>query len=244
MTDRGERGYADRHSVKDRPPREETLRLLLVDSHELFRDCLASVLGQDRRFEVVAKVASGREALDRLAEARVDVLLVALDSFADGIRSLMQEIAERSPKSKVVLLGHDGAEERILECLEAGASGYLVRDQSLAELRAAIEAVWRGDTVCTPRVANSLFARLARLGRERRRRDRLEYLTLTPRELEILRLVAEDLSNQEIARQLFLSVHTVKNHIHKILETLGVHSRFEAVRYAIERGWLRDRRRR
>lgn len=227
-----------------RGAKAETLKLVILDPHQLFRDCLAAVLAEEERFEIVGRVSSGQEALDRLTQTRVDILLVALESSSDGIRDLLQEIEERSPQSKVVLLGREETEERILEYLEAGVGGYLVRDQSVAELRAAIEAVWRGDTICTPRMAHSLFARLARLGRERRRRDRLDYLTLTPRELEILRLVGDGLSNQEIARRLFLSVHTVKNHIHKILETLGVHSRWEAVRYAIARGWLRDRRRR
>ena len=238
------RVHSDLMGLSEGSLRDQTLKIGIVDPHELFRDCLASVLGQERRFEVVARVATGREALLRLSETPIDVLLVALDLSSDGIRALIQGVGESSPRPKVVLLGRDEGEERILECLEAGASGYLVRDQSLAELRAAIEAVWQGDTVCTPRVAHSLFTRLGRLGRERRRRDKLDYLTLSPRKLEILRLIAEDRSNQDIARELFLSVHTVKNHIHKILETLGVHSRWEAVRYAIERGWLRDRRRR
>jgi DNA-binding NarL/FixJ family response regulator len=143
-----------------------------------------------------------------------------------------------------MLLGHQEAEERVVDYLAAGAGGYLVRGQSVAELCSALEAVSRGDVVCNPRLASALFDRLARLGRERRRREKLDYLTLTPRELEILRLIAEGLNNQAIARRLFLSVHTVKNHVHKILDTLGVGSRWEAVRHAIERGWLRDRRRR
>jgi DNA-binding NarL/FixJ family response regulator len=218
--------------------------LLILGHHQLFRECLASALAGEGRFEVVGEMASGPEALDRLAQSRADVLLVALEPSADGIRDLLRSVEERSPESRVVLLGRDESEEEILECLEAGASGYLVRDQSLEELCAALEAVARGETVCTPRVAHSLFARLARLGRERRRRDKLDYLTLTPRELEILRLVGDGMNNQEIARHLFLSVHTVKNHVHKVLETLGVHSRWEAVRYAVEHGWLRDRRQR
>ena len=101
----------------------------------------------------------------------------------------------------------------------------------------------RGEIACSPRVAHSLFQRLASLGRERRRREKLDFLALTPRELEILRLIAAGLSNQEIAKKLFLSVHTVKNHVHKILETIGVHSRWAAVRHAVERGWINDRRR-
>jgi DNA-binding NarL/FixJ family response regulator len=224
--------------------REETLRLVILDHHQLFRDCLASVLAEGQKFEVVAKVSSGPEALERLAETRVDILLVGLDNPGDGICGLIRDVEQRSPASKVVLLGRDEAEERVLDCLQAGASGYLVRDQSVADLRSAIEAVSKGDTVCTPKIAHSLFARLARLGRERRRRARLDYLTLTPRELEILGLISEGLSNQEIAKQLFLSVHTVKNHVHKTLETLGVHSRWAAVHHGVERGWIQDRRRR
>jgi DNA-binding NarL/FixJ family response regulator len=235
---------ADRPDEPERGGGEATVRLAIVDPHQLFRECLAGVLAGERRFEIAGKFSSRQEALERLAQTRVDVLLLVLDSTADGVRGFLRAVEERSPKSKVMLLGRDETDERILEFLDAGASGFLVRDQSLGELRSAIEAISRGDTVCTPRLAGTLFARLARLGRERRRRDKLEYLMLTPRELEILRLIADGLSNHQIARQLYLSVHTVKNHVHKVLETLGVHSRWAAVHYAIERGWLPDRRRR
>jgi two-component system response regulator DegU len=240
----GERSPVKHFNTPDPTSEGETLRLVIVDHHQLFRDCLASVLMESRRFEVVGKVSSGPEALEHLAQTRVDILLVGLEAATDGICELIRTIDQRSPASKVVLLGRDEAEERVLDCLQAGASGYLVRDQSLSELRSAIEAVSKGDTVCTPKIAHSLCARLARLGRERRRRARLDYLTLTPRELEILGLISEGLSNQEIAGRLFLSVHTVKNHVHKTLETLGVHSRWDAVHHAVERGWIQDRRRR
>ncbi|HEX3555656.1 MAG TPA: response regulator transcription factor [Thermoanaerobaculia bacterium] len=220
------------------------LRLIIVDHHQLFRDCLASALVEQGRFDVVGKVSSGPEALDRLARTQADLLLVVLGATVDGVPDLIGGVAERFAPAKVVLLGHDETEDEVLSCLEAGASGYLARDQSLPELCSALEAVARGETVCTPGVAHSLFARLARLGGERRRRDRLDYLTLTARELEILHLVGDGLNNQEIASRLFLSVHTVKNHVHKILETLGVHSRWDAVRYAVEHGWIRGRRQR
>jgi DNA-binding NarL/FixJ family response regulator len=246
VIDTGERRPSSVFGARDMGLRgeREALRLVIADQHQLFRDCLAAVLAEGQRFEVVGKVSSGPEALDRLGETRVDILLVALEPSVDGICGLIREVEQRSPSSKVVLLGRDDPEERVLDCLQAGACGYLVRDQSLADLRSAIEAVSQGDMVCTPRIAHSLCDRLARLGRERRRRARLDYLTLTPRELEILSLISEGLSNQEIARRLFLSVHTVKNHVHKTLETLGVHSRWAAVRHAVERGWIQDRRRR
>jgi DNA-binding NarL/FixJ family response regulator len=220
------------------------VRVAVVDPHQLFRECLAGVLAGDRRLEVTGRFASRQEALDSLAHTRVDVLLLVLDSPSDAVCSFLRAVEERSPRAKVMLLGRDEADERILEYLDAGASGFLARDQSLAELRSAIAAIARGERVCTPRLAGTMFARLSRLGRERRRRDKLEYLMLTPRELEILRLIADGLSNQEIASRLYLSVHTVKNHVHKVLETMGVHSRWAAVQHAIERGWIPDRRRR
>ncbi|HEX6863555.1 MAG TPA: response regulator transcription factor, partial [Thermoanaerobaculia bacterium] len=129
------------------------------------------------------------------------------------------------------VLGPRDSDSRILVCFEAGARGYLFRDQSLGELRSSIVEVARGETV-----------RPGDLGCARRRRDRPDRFHLTARELEILRLISDELSNQEIARRLRLSVHTVKNHIHKVLDTLGVESRRQAVRSAVEKGWLGDRR--
>lgn len=221
----------------------EFLRLLIVDQHDLFRDCLAAALAEDRRFRVVGRVALRHEAVEKLTRTGADVLLVGLDR-SDGDGGWLRDLLALHPEVKVMLLGRDESEEKVLGFLEAGACAYLVRDQSLSELRSALEDVVQGHTVCSSRIANCLFSRLAHLGRDRRRRERLEFLALTPRELEVLGLVAEGLSNGEIAGQLFLSVHTVKNHVHKILETLGVRSRAAAVRYAIEHGWLRDRRRR
>ena len=222
----------------------EILRLLIVDRHDLFRDCLATALAGDRRFQVVGRAGRRQEAVDTLARGGADLLLVGLDSGGDGVGGWVREVLAAYPETKVMLLGREEPEDQVIALLEAGVSGYLLREQSFSELCSAMEAASRGATICSPRIANFLFSRLARLGRERRRRERLEFLTLTPRELEVLGLVAEGLSNGEIAGQLFLSVHTVKNHVHKILETLGVRSRAGAVRYAIEHGWLRDRRRR
>jgi two-component system nitrate/nitrite response regulator NarL len=221
---------------------EKALRLAIADPHQLFRDCLAEGLAGDGEVEVTGKFASAEEALAGGRLSGADILLIGVEPPSDGALGLVADTCLRHPGLKVILLGREGLEERVLDFFLAGASGYLVRDQSLTDLRAAIDAVARGEIACTPRVAHSLFSRLAALGHERRRRERLGFLSLSPRELEILRFLSQDLSNQEIATRLILSVHTVKNHVHKILETLGVSTRGEAVRYAIERGWLKDRR--
>jgi DNA-binding NarL/FixJ family response regulator len=219
------------------------LKLVIADQHQLFRDCLAQVLGRESELEVVGQLSSPQEALERSVRMSADLLLVGVEELGGAVRGFVQRARELQPALKIVLLGSEETDDGVLDCLEAGARGYVVRDQPLEELRRALGVVARGQVACTPRIAASLFSRLASLGRERRRREKLDFLTLTPRELEILHLVADGLSNQEIASRLCLSVHTVKNHVHKILETIGVHSRWAAVRHAVERGWLDERRR-
>ncbi|MEA2604550.1 MAG: hypothetical protein QOF89_5542 [Acidobacteriota bacterium] len=227
----------------DIPEPRTGVRLVIADHHQLFRDSLARVLAQERELEIVGKFASASEALERAEQTGADVLLIGIEELGDGIYGFVHDAHQRHPELKVVLLGHQDADEHVLDCLEAGASGYLMRNQPLSDLRGAIDLVARGQIACTPRIAHSLFSRLASLGRDRRRREKLDFLTLTPRELEILQLIADGLSNQEIADRLYLSVHTVKNHVHKILETIGVHSRWAAVRHAVERGWLNEGKR-
>jgi DNA-binding NarL/FixJ family response regulator len=223
------------------PPRQ--LRLAVADSHRLFRETLAAALRDDAGFARIEVADADRAALAVLAASDpVDVLLLGCGGNGQ-VHELLREAQLHWPAAKVLVLGGEEGEEQALGLLRAGARGYLFRDQSLAELRDAILEVAAGATVCTPRVTNLLFSRLAELGRERRRGERLEVLELTSREIEILRLIADGLKNQEIARRLYLSVHTVKNHVHNILERLGVKSRWSAVTHASEKGWLQPKRR-
>jgi DNA-binding NarL/FixJ family response regulator len=217
--------------------------LLIADSHQLFRRCLVSVLAADQRFERVEEAESFDEALSKPALHRADIFLLGLNHDRLTGIEMTRTILGRSPQVKLLLLGQDDSEDQILEYLRQGARGYVFRSQPLPELLTALEVVARGDTSCSPEVAHRLFSRLGNLGREQRQRERLELLCLTSRELQILRLIADGMSNQEIAGKLFLSVHTVKNHVHKILDTMGVSSRLAAVNQAFAKGWLHDRRR-
>ncbi len=219
---------------------QEPLHLLIVDSHPLFRECLAAVLRTAEggfTAEIAPEIEDFAEpVLALLAARRTDVLLVGFE--LPGAADLIRRAAALFPTVRAVVLGSAGAEAEIVACLEAGARGYVLREQSLAELLAAISRVAAGEIVVTPEVAHRLFGRLGELGRHNRRRRRLEFLDLTAREIQILDLIAQGLRNQEIADRLYLSVHTVKNHVHNLLERLGLKTRAEAVRYAQERGWL------
>jgi DNA-binding NarL/FixJ family response regulator len=218
------------------------VRLLIVDGHQLFRECLRSALAEPEGEVEIEVAESAEDALGCLCAFRPDVLLVGLDAIGDGAVELTRRALAAHPGVKVVILGPEEAGPEIVACMEAGAKGYVFREQSLEELKAAMELVSRGETVCTPGIAQFLFSRLGELGLENRRRERLEFLDLTARELEILRLIAEGLSNQQIAQRLYLSVHTVKNHVHNMLERLGLTSRAAAVQHAYKRGWFRERR--
>ncbi len=215
-----------------------TLRLLICDPHHLFRECLATALARDRRFEVVDRADTGPTLLSRLACSPANVLVLGTDLLDRQLIDLTREIAALFPRLKVLVLGRAESDEQVVACLLAGAGGFLLRDQSLAEVATAIEVVARGDRVCPPGATRLLFERLGELGRERKRRDRLEVLELSAREMEILRLISDGLTNQQIAGRLYLSVHTIKNHIHRILDVLGVHNRWEAVNHAFAKGWL------
>ena len=217
------------------------LRLFIAVPRRLFQDSLASALSRDERFEVVGRDEDGTATAERLARSGADVLVLGSDALDEDLIRRTREVAELLPALKILVVRRTG-EEQAADCLMAGAGGFLPLDRPLSEVAGAIEVVARGDKVCPPQAMRELFARLGELGRERKRRERLEVLELSAREMEILRLMADGMTNQQIARQLYLSVHTVKNHVHRILDALAVQNRWAAVRHAFSTGWLQERR--
>ena len=214
---------------------------LLVSGHRLFRECLAGRLsaGGEGAVREVDDLAAAREALDT---APADVVLADMAAPDDGRCAELGALVRRFPGLQVVVLGGSESEDEYLRWVEAGAVGYLLQDSSLDELREAVARARRGELHCPPGVGFRLFSRVGDLAAERRRRERVAALSLSPRELEVLEMVADRLSNRQIAERLCLSVYTVKNHVHRILAKLDVRHRKEAVERAYENGWLRDRR--
>lgn len=216
------------------PPAIET-SVLLVSRQRLFRDCLADQLAGAGGF-VVAGLA---DDLDRgIAEARRrNAHLLVVDGSGMDERGF-HLLAGLEGKPKSVVLGVRGAVSEVRRCADAGIDGFAYRDLPLDELVRTLASVVRGERVCGPGSARDLFSRLARLGRRERQDERLAVLTLTPRQMEVLRLIARGLGNEQIASHLVLSPHTVKNHVHNILERLGARDRAEAVANAYQRHWL------
>ncbi|MEM7050103.1 MAG: response regulator transcription factor [Acidobacteriota bacterium] len=220
-------------------------RLLLAGGTAVFRECLVSLLADEKRYREVDQVADLAAARQRIEdEACPDLLLADLGQAQDETFDELVLLTQDHPTLTVLAIGLPESEDFILRCVDAGTHGWVLKDASFAELIKAIDMALRGETFCSPYVANIMFGQLADLVREQRRKERLEALTLTPREMEVLELIADGLSNKEIAARLYLSPFTIKNHVHRVLEKLEATDRAEAVRKAQLKRWLRPRLRR
>ena len=210
-------------------------RLLILGEVGVYREALAGSLGRDERFEVVAAAAGVEEALEVLEHVEADVLLVdtRMTQGADAVRAL----AAAAPQVKIVALAVPEVEREVIAVAEAGASAYVTSAGSMADLASVVQSVERGEVLCSPGMTAGLFRRVAALARERRL-DPIEE-KLTARELDVLRLIEEGLSNKEIAATLSIELPTVKNHVHRILEKLHVHRRSEAAARARRHGFAR-----
>jgi DNA-binding NarL/FixJ family response regulator len=213
----------------------ERVRVMLVDDDELMRRGLAAVLSSDERIEVVAEAGNGRQAVQRARHARPDVVLMDVRMpELDGITATGELIAG-APDARVVILTTFEEEDYILGALRAGASGFLLKRSSPEDLIAAIHTVAGGDALLSPSVTRRVIDRMAAQPLVGDAADpRLE--ELTPREREVLELIAQGLSNPEIAAALTVEETTVKTHVKRVLMKTGARDRVHAVILAYESG--------
>ncbi|MEU6750478.1 response regulator transcription factor [Spirillospora sp. NPDC046719] len=214
----------------------DTITLLIADDHPVVRDGLRGMFTGEPGFEVLAEAADGAEAV-RLAEAlRPDVVLMDLRMpGTDGVTAITR-MAERGLPARVLVLTTYDTDSDVLPAIEAGATGYLLKDALQDELFRAVRAAARGESVLSPSVAARLMSRM-RTAAARPAAPRGEE-SLSPRELEVLGLIARGSTNREAAARLFISEATVKTHLLHIYGKLGVNDRAAAVAAAFDRGLL------
>ncbi|MFI5272253.1 MAG: response regulator [Ktedonobacterales bacterium] len=220
----------------------EVIRLLIADDHDILRDGLRALLEMASDIVVVGEARSGREAVAETEQLRPDVVLMDISMpDLDGVEAC-ERIRQRLPHVHVLFLTMHEAEEYFFRALRAGASGYVVKRTAAADLLAAIRAVAHGESFLSPTVAHSLVAEYAEraarspAGGGEAARTGGQYETLTSREREVLQLVAEGHTNQEIADQLHLSVKTVQSHRAAVMDKLDLRNVTHLVRYAVRRG--------
>jgi len=209
----------------------EPTRVLVVDDQELFRRGIVMLLESDAGIEVVGEAGDGVQAIDLAVSTAPDVVLLDVRMPKRSGIEACTAIKEAVPTTKILMLTMSDEEADLYEAVKSGASGYLLKDSSLDEVANAVRVVAEGQSLISPSMAVKLIDEFKQMAKAER--EHVPGLRLTERELEVLRLVARGLNNREISQQLFISENTVKNHVRNILEKLQLHSRMEAVMYAV-----------
>jgi len=226
---------ADGGAASEASPSPEPIRTLIVDDHALFRRGLEIVLITEPDIEVVGEASDGAEAVEKASESLPDVVLMDVRMPRSGGIEACRAIKEVAPSARIVILTMSDEEEDLFDAIKAGASGYLLKDIPLDEVAEAVRSVHGGQSLISPSMAGKLlteFASLAKRDADEPPRQ-VPAPKLTDREMQVLRLVARGMNNRDIAKELYISDNTVKNHVRNILEKLQIHSRMEAVMVAV-----------
>ncbi len=207
---------------------ETPIRVLIVDDHPVVRDGLRGMFANEEGFEVVAEAMNGRDGIDRALTYKPDVILMDLRMPEMNGVSAIKELTERQVDARVLVLTTFDTDSDVLPAIEAGATGFLLKDAPQEELLRAVVAAARGESVLSPSIGARLLSQMRGPVKE----------AVSQRELEVLRLVAAGSTNKEIAERLFISEATVKTHLLHIYTKLGVNDRAGAVGAAFETGLL------
>lgn len=206
-------------------------RILLVDDHEVVRLGLKALLDRHPNFEVVGEAGSAHEAVQQVENLQPDVVVMDIRLPGGSGIEACQEIADKHPSSKVIMLTSYAEDEMLFSAIRAGAAGYVLKQIGGEDLVRAIEAVGRGEALLDPAVTQRIFQEVRKAAREE---EASAFSTLTQQEKHVLLLVSEGKTNREIAKGLFLGEGTVRNYVSSILSKLGVSNRAEAAAYAVE----------
>lgn len=214
---------------------KEIYKILVVDDHVLFREGLISLLNAQPDFNVVGEAGSVREAISKAHELAPDIILMDF-SMPDGNGAeAAQAILSTRPETKIVFLTIHESDEILFASIRSGAKGYLLKNLTASKLLESLRGMSRGEAAISRTMTSRILEEFSR-GRDTDQKSDLALQELTPRELEVLKEVASGATNNEIAGHLFISVNTVKNHIHNILEKLDLKDRRDLATFARKHG--------
>ena len=212
------------------------MRVLIADDHEIMREGLKALLETNGDIEVVGEATNGQEALDKYDELKPDIILMDISMPVMNGLEATKAIRKAHPDAKILILTMHQGDAYFFNILEAGASGYFIKGGSTSELISALQAVAAGDVFLYPTMAKKLLTDYLQQARTGTSKETLD--GLTPREQEVLKMVAEGYNNQEIAAKLFLSPTTIQTHRSNIMGKLNLHRRTDLTKYAIRHGLI------
>jgi len=224
--------------VPEAPAPEATVSLVILEDNRLLREGIAGIARAQPDFQLVIASDNVEATLRKLKRVPADVILLDFGLADHNSLELTSQLHTDAPASRVIIMGLLPSQQDVAEFVRAGASGFLMKDASADDFFHTIRAVARGEQVLPPALTRSLFEQIALNSTGKRKAHLLDAVNLTTREREIVDLLGEGLSNKEIAQRLTVAVHTVKSHVHHVLEKLALRSRLEVVAFtnAAERG--------
>ena len=213
-----------------------SIRILLIEENRVLREGLTSMLNQEPGMGVVGTVGDEENPLEKVRELKPQVVLLDLSMRDQVCLDVVGSIKKEAPAVRTIVMGLYSDQKEILEFIQLGASGFILKDAAFDDFLRTIKSVAKGESVLPPPLAGTLFSQVVREASVKGRSALLDRANLTKREREIIDLIAQGLSNKEVARKLNIATHTVKSHVHNILDKLALQTRLQIATYARPRG--------
>jgi two-component system, NarL family, response regulator NreC len=211
----------------------DKIKVLLADDHKIFRDGVRSLLESEKDMEVVGDAANGQEVLEKIKDLDIDVLVLDIDIGKPNGIEITEMVSKNHPDVKILILSMMGLHDFVIQALEKGAIGFLLKNTGKDEVLTAIRSVSKGDSYFSREVSAILIEQLHKPASSRIKKTDIP---ISPREIEVLKLISQEFSNPEIAEKLFISIRTVDTHRRNLLEKLGAKNTAGLVKFAIQKG--------
>jgi DNA-binding NarL/FixJ family response regulator len=208
------------------------IRLLLIEDNRLLRDGILSILKPHKDIVIITSTGDSKNPLLKIHQLKPNVVLLDLGLRSQNSLRVVEIVKREFPKAKVIVMDLAPVQADILQYVEAGASGFILKDASLNDFLSTIRTVSKGATVLPPLLIDSLFSQIVDYAMGNGRARLLEAVRMTKRERQVIALLGNGLNNKEIAQKIHISVYTVKSHIHNIMEKLALHTRLEIANYS------------